>query len=523
LNVLNPATREFKHFPCSGRIGSIVEDFENCIWVGTTTGLYRSNPARTAFSLFTNPRIPLAPAFMVSGLLEDDQHNLWLSSPQGIFRISPTRSEVSLYAANRGVIAINFAHDLLRGRKGRQGELYFADRTGYYIVLPDNFKTNTIPPQIVISAFSVLDQPVYPGKESPLRYPLSKTKEIRLSHNQNVFSFDIIGIHYSSPEDNQLFFKLENLDNTWRRAGSERKAYYYNVPPGRYVFRVKAANCDGVWAEKSIAIIISPPWWQTWWFRITATLFLLVLLYSTIRWSVHRKFRMQLERSEKEKQVADLRQKTGELEMQALRSQMNPHFIFNSLNSINQFILQNDKAQASEYLTKFSRLVRLILQNSQATLVPLESELEALQLYLELEALRFNDHFDFTISVDEDLDLGMLKVPPLIIQPYAENAIWHGLMHKKEKGHLEIELSQADDTLYCRIADDGIGRKKAAELKSKSGKTHQSMGMRITADRIALFQQQRLIHASMQVNDLVLPDGSAGGTEVIIKLPLRYE
>jgi LytS/YehU family sensor histidine kinase len=230
-----------------------------------------------------------------------------------------------------------------------------------------------------------------------------------------------------------------------------------------------------------------------------------------------------LERSEKEKLLADLRQKAGELEMQALRSQMNPHFIFNSLNSINQFILQNDKAQASEYLTKFSRLVRLILQNSQASLIPLESELEALQLYLELEALRFNDHFDFTISVEEDLDVGILKVPPLIIQPYAENAIWHGLMHKKERGHLEIELSQVDDRLYCTITDDGIGRKRAAELKSKSGQSHKSMGMRITADRIALLQQQRLIHASMQVNDLVLPDGSAGGTEVILKLPIRYD
>jgi ligand-binding sensor domain-containing protein len=523
LNLLNPKTQEFKHFPCSGRIGSIVEDFENCIWVGTTTGLYRSNPSRTAFSLFTNTRIPPVPAFMVTGILEDDQHNLWLSSPKGIFRISHTRSEVSLYSGNQGVIAINFAHDLLRGRKGRQGELYFADRTGYYTVLPDQFKTNTVPPQIVISAFSVLDQPVSPGKGSPLRHPLSKTKEIKLSHDQNIFSFDVVGIHYSSPEENQLLFMLENWDNTWRKAESERKAYYYNVPPGSYVFRVKAANCDGVWAEKSIKIIISPPWWETWWFRMAAAVCIIVVLYSAIRWRVHRKFRMQLERSEKEKQLADLKHKTAELEMYALRSQMNPHFIFNSLNSINQFILQNDKAQASEYLTKFSRLVRLILQNSQAALIPLDSELEALHLYLELEALRFNDHFDFTISIEEDLDTAGLKVPPLIIQPYAENAIWHGLMHKKENGHLKIELSQANDMLYCKIADDGIGRKRAVEIKSKTKSPHQSMGMRITADRIALLQQQKLIHGTVQIRDLVLPDGSAGGTEVILKLPVRYD
>jgi LytS/YehU family sensor histidine kinase len=176
--------------------------------------------------------------------------------------------------------------------------------------------------------------------------------------------------------------------------------------------------------------------------------------------------------------------------MQALRAQMNPHFIFNSLNSINMFILENNKLQASEYLSKFSRLVRLILQNSQEAFIPLERELEALQLYLELESLRFVNKFEYKIAVADNVDPTMLKVPPLIIQPYVENAIWHGLMHTKEKGHLEIELYQQKEILFCKITDDGIGRKRAAELKSKSASIHKSMGMRITADRIAMLQQQ---------------------------------
>lgn len=128
-----------------------------------------------------------------------------------------------------------------------------------------------------------------------------------------------------------------------------------------------------------------------------------------------------------------MKHKASELEMQALRAQMNPHFIFNSLNSINMFILENNKLQASEYLSKFSRLVRLILQNSQEAFIPLESELEALQLYLELESLRFENKFEYKIAVDDEVDTTVLKVPPLIIQPYVENAIWHGLMHKKKK------------------------------------------------------------------------------------------
>jgi tetratricopeptide (TPR) repeat protein len=232
------------------------------------------------------------------------------------------------------------------------------------------------------------------------------------------------------------------------------------------------------------------------------------------------KHELELQRIESERSKAAFQQQATELEMQALRAQMNPHFIFNSLNSINRFILQNNKVQASEYLTKFSRLVRLILQNSQASLISLESELEALNLYLELEAVRFDHQFKYKITVDEDLDADMIKVPPLLIQPYAENAIWHGLMHKQEKGHLEIEFSQGDGLLLCKITDDGIGRKKAAELKSKSASMHKSMGMQITANRIAMLQQKKQLENYITINDLTLPDGSAGGTEVVLKIPL---
>jgi tetratricopeptide (TPR) repeat protein len=231
---------------------------------------------------------------------------------------------------------------------------------------------------------------------------------------------------------------------------------------------------------------------------------------------------LQLEKLEAQKIKAELQQQATELEMQALRAQMNPHFIFNSLNSINRFILQNNKEMASAYLTKFSRLVRLILQNSQATLIPLESELESLELYLELEAVRFDHQFDYKINIETDLDISMVKVPPLIIQPYAENAIWHGLMHKEEKGHLEIDLFIQDDILYCKITDDGIGRKKATELKSKSAENHKSMGMRITADRIAILQKNKQPGSHIIIKDLVLPDGTAAGTEVVLKIPLIY-
>lgn len=210
-----------------------------------------------------------------------------------------------------------------------------------------------------------------------------------------------------------------------------------------------------------------------------------------------------------------------ELEMQVLRAQMNPHFIFNSLNSINRFILQNNRGQASEYLTKFSRLVRMILQNSQSPLISLESELEALSLYLEMEALRFNFHFIYSIVYPEELEITLIKVPPLIIQPFVENAIWHGLMQKEEPGQLLIKIEEGGGVLWITIRDDGIGRQQAALLASKSATRHKSMGLKITAERIEALGSG---HASgIIIKDLVHPDGSPAGTEVLIKIPIVYE
>jgi LytS/YehU family sensor histidine kinase len=148
--------------------------------------------------------------------------------------------------------------------------------------------------------------------------------------------------------------------------------------------------------------------------------------------------------------------------------------------------------------------------------------LDNVQLYLELERLRFNFHFEFEINMSPDADLEGIKVPPLLIQPYIENSIWHGLMHKEEKGHLKIDLYQEDELLFCRITDDGIGRKKSSEIQNKNI-THQSMGMRITADRIARVQNIKTYENYVTIRDLVLPDGNPSGTEVILKIPIVYD
>ena len=217
----------------------------------------------------------------------------------------------------------------------------------------------------------------------------------------------------------------------------------------------------------------------------------------------------------------EFEQKLADTEMTALRAQMNPHFIFNCLNSIKLYTLQNDADKASDYLTKFSRLIRLVLENSRSELVPLQSELEALQLYIELEAMRFKQKVQFSIYVAPDIDQRYLCIPPLLLQPYVENAIWHGLMHKPEGGTVTVEVSQPQDNrLHIEISDDGVGRERAGALKSKSAGKHKSFGMQVTADRIRMINQLYNIQTQAQVVDLVDSFGEPCGTRVILEIPV---
>jgi hypothetical protein len=221
------------------------------------------------------------------------------------------------------------------------------------------------------------------------------------------------------------------------------------------------------------------------------------------------------------KQQAELQQKVAELEMQALRAQMNPHFIFNCLNSINRFIFKNETKEASDYLTRFSRLIRMVLLHSQKKLVPLEDELEMLKLYLDMERLRFKNAFDYHITTTNDIENSSVFIPPLLLQPFCENAIWHGLMHKEGPGHLNIELNEDNGILNCIITDDGVGREKAEEYKSKSAEKEKSMGLKITTERLSLLNQGSTGGTFYKIEDVRNEQGDIAGTRV--KLQIKYK
>ena len=231
------------------------------------------------------------------------------------------------------------------------------------------------------------------------------------------------------------------------------------------------------------------------------------------------KAKTEAEKSETERILMETKQQMADIEMQALRAQMNPHFIFNCLNSINRYIVKSDQATASLYLTRFAKLIRLILDNSNSKTVTLANELEALHLYIEMESIRFEKKFTYTITVDDDVHPDHVYVPPLIIQPYVENAIWHGLLHKDQSGQLMIHVSmKGAGLLECVVEDNGVGREKAKELKSKSASNSKSLGMKLTESRLAILNQHSNWGASVEVVDLKSQDGEAAGTRVILRM-----
>jgi LytS/YehU family sensor histidine kinase len=233
------------------------------------------------------------------------------------------------------------------------------------------------------------------------------------------------------------------------------------------------------------------------------------------------KARAEAERRATERKLMETQQQMADIEMQALRAQMNPHFIFNCLNSINRYIVKSDQATASLYLTRFAKLIRLILDNSNSKTVTLTNELEALRLYIEMESIRFEKQFKYSIVIDEAVRPDHVYVPPLIIQPFVENAIWHGLLHKETAGELRIQVSLTKQSLLeCIIEDNGVGRARAKEFKSKSAGNNKSLGMKLTENRLALLNKHAQWDAVVQIEDLVDPEGQAAGTRVTIKIPI---
>ena len=342
----------------------------------------------------------------------------------------------------------------------------------------------------------------------------------QLDYNQNAIKFSFNANGFQSNESIQYQYKMLGLNINWLplEKGNDF-VRYSSLPAGNYTFLVKAINANGFSSSPiSISIIIEAPFWQKWWFYV-----LVIAGVITLSWMY---FKVRLQRLEKEKKIAlEKAEMDKELvfsQLENLRSQMNPHFIFNALNSIQEYIVTNEKETASAFLVKFSRLIRIYLEHSRLSEVQLEEELKALQLYLELEKDRFEDTLQYAIHVAEDLDLKTIKVPSLFIQPYIENALKHGLLHKKENRILKVdfELSPNKEILICTIEDNGIGRAASAELNASRAHVHKSFATTANQRRVELINKTKKNKTTVVIEDLYDTNKMAVGTRVVITIPL---
>jgi ligand-binding sensor domain-containing protein/signal transduction histidine kinase len=503
---------------------SFFTDSKKRLWIGSASnGLVWVDNPNAKTPVFRQYSINKTENPFISTIQEDSDNNLWTTTKNAQpYVFNPTTHESLLLKGNGGDILPNKLMDKTVFGEGRGGVwlantegVYFIDRTQKYL-----FPKRALP--IFFTGLTVFD------KDETARLTDST---VQLSYRENFFSLKFSAINFDG--NTQYRYKLEGIDKDWVRVGSQNTANYTDLQNGTYTFRVRAsigleADDD---RETRLQIVITPPFWRTWWFRLG----LIVSFFGMIFWFAENrlkqiKFAADLKQKEaeikqKEAETAQLRaefqQKIAETELAALRAQMNPHFIFNCLNSLNLYILENNIDLASDYLQRFSKLIRLVLENSRLERIPLSNEIEALRLYMLLESMRFKEKLQFSIEIDPEIDVEMVEIPPLLLQPFIENAIWHGLMHRVEGGSILLKISQLDDKIiHAEIIDNGIGRSAAALIKSKSATLQKSFGMKVTSERIAAINQIYHTATKVEVFDLVNNKGEACGTKVVVEIPI---
>jgi anti-sigma regulatory factor (Ser/Thr protein kinase) len=344
--------------------------------------------------------------------------------------------------------------------------------------------------------------------------------EIQLPHSQNSLTFSFSAPEFFFPERVEYSYQLSPAENTWQYSNSfNRKITYTQLPPGKYTFRLKAQILGGNWEADpaEYTIIVNPAWWQTTWFKIACIVAVFVAAFTLIRWRIKTVRNQEQDKAKQQQEKSRIEKEILELEAKALRAQMNPHFIFNCMNSIKALIQQKEDNKAITYLTTFSKLIRTIFQNSDKREITLHDELETCRLYTQLESMRFSDKLSYSFTVDETIDLKSIMVPALILQPFIENAIWHGIMPKEDGGTVYVAVSRKEDKIFCVVEDNGIGRELSMRNKFKgSSPTHQSKGVRLTQSRIELNNTLNQRSATVEIIDKTNGSNEPAGTKVIL-------
>ncbi len=431
------------------------------------------------------------------------QSTWWVTSQAGITRFDLDTTNYECLNSKEYGSADGFSGRNFSGIFIDNDRLVASSDMGLNIAPLSALRGNPHPPKVQFSGLNI-------GRRDTFIQP-----HYDLDYSQNFLTFRFEGMSYKRAGKLDFKYRMEGVDDDWI-ISKEPTTQYTTLPPGDYTFKVYAANNDGVWSTEpaTMHFSIAPPYWQTWWFRtlMLAVLVGLIWLGFTIRF---RNLRVQMQ----------LKEQSLEAQQKALRAQMTPHFMFNALNSIQLLISDNERVFAIKNVSKFARLMRKVLHSSDKAFVPLTEEIEALDLYLELESLRFDGKFSYQLKQENVDDPAHWKVPSMIIQPFVENAIWHGIMKKiPQEGHVEVSFSTSNQELHCRITDNGVGRSRAARIEDLRLEGGSSKGMQLIEDRIKALNGQFKINIRFNVEDLVNDSNEASGTQVHIIFPyFKYE
>jgi ligand-binding sensor domain-containing protein len=445
-------------------------------------------------------------------VMKDSKSRLWGLSEAGLFLLD-TRSG--------GIINFTDADGLINCADGslsqtEDGNIYTGRANGFQVFNPDSLLAIPLPPaRIHISQFEVNN--VAYRRDGLL---FDGTDTVHLQPDQRNIRLQFAAVSTSFSGVIRYAYRLLGYDKEWLHNNNVNSIVYTNLPSGKYQLQIRTGNCRGQWNSLflSIPIVIATPWYDQWWFRTLCVIAGLLIVYGV--------YRIRIKNIRREANLmASYNKRLSEMEMKALRAQMNPHFIFNCLNSINRYIVRSDEKTASNYLTKFSKLIRLILDNSASETISLEKEMETLKLYIEMESLRFDHVFDYTIHIAEDIDAEQTEIPSMIIQPYIENAIWHGLLHKESgRGLLQVNIfMHSDNLLIAEVTDNGIGRIKAAEIRNSETLKRKSYGIQLSKERLLLINNILDMNADVRIVDLQDEYGQSLGTRAIIEIPLKYD
>lgn len=403
------------------------------------------------------------PSNHILSIVADNKNYLWIASLNGLCYVNLERKNkdgsfiIHPCGEAEGIDVRNW--NLAYLQKDGTGNIWLGVENGVYKIDPSITNVVSLPPPVHIERVEVIrsssndKEPVAYSTASFFQLPATND----FSYTQNNVSFYFKGINLKTGYIRYQYM-LEGLDKEWHTNQSNEKIAYYNLAASKYTFKVKAVNDYG--EESATADIFSfemlPPFWQTWWFRSIIALAAAFTIYFFIKRRDKRRYQKNLEALQ-----------MTELKLTALQSQMNPHFIFNSLNSIQNYIMQQKPVEAARYLSKFSKLMRRILDHSFNNLTPLHEIVETLKMYMELEAFRFSNEFTWDVKVDNADEINEVKLPPMLLQPYVENAIIHGLMPKEGEKNLSIHLYCKEQKLFCIVDDNGIGR--GNKLKETNG------------------------------------------------------